>query len=229
MAKHVVLISGAGGALGRACARAFEGAGWQLALLARSSASQAKLQGAHPEAVVLQADLSDEEQAGAAVHDVEARCGRIDALLNLAGGFATGAAQQVGAADLRTMLELNLWTAFNLSRAALPGMLARRSGFILGVAARQALQGGARASAYAASKAGLAAYLKSLQAEVGKEGIGVSVLYPMGAIDTEANRQAMPDKDPASFISRQALAEAALFLATRPANARVPELMVYPD
>ena len=125
------------------------------------------------------------------------------------------------------MFGINFTTAFNATRAALPGMVSRGRGTVLGLGARAALHGGARAAPYAAAKAALTAYFKSLQAELGGAGLGFAVLHPMLAIDTPHNRRAMPQADPGRWLTPQAVAEAAHFLVTRPAQGRVLELELY--
>lgn len=226
-AARVALVTGAGGAVGAAVTARFQREGWRLALVVHGDESRAELEARHPDALVLQADLRDEGEARQAVRAAEEALGGVDALLNLAGGFTTSPAAETGAADLERMFALNFTTAFNATRAALPGMVARGRGAVLGVGARAALQGGARTAPYAAAKAALAAYLKSLQAELGSAGLTFAVLHPMLAIDTPDNRRAMPKADPSGWLSAEAVAEAAYFLVTRPARGRALELELY--
>jgi NAD(P)-dependent dehydrogenase (short-subunit alcohol dehydrogenase family) len=81
---------------------------------------------------------------------------------------------------------------------------------------------------YAASKAAMIAYLKSVAAELEGKGIGVAILYPMAAIDTPGNRKSMPNADPNSWLDPRELAETILHLATRSTRGRVREVKVYP-
>lgn len=221
--SQTVLITGAGGAIAAAAADVFQQAGWRLVLIARRAEPAASLRTRYPESLVLQADLSDEAEAARAIGEA----GTPDALLNIAGGFALQSALNMRQEDLAEQLARNLYTAVNATRAVLPGMVARGSGFILGVAAAAALQGGAKQGAYAAAKAALVAYLKSLQRELAPQGVHVSILYPMGAVDTPANRAAMPTSDPKRWIDARGLAEAMLFLATRPRRGTIHELHVH--
>jgi NADP-dependent 3-hydroxy acid dehydrogenase YdfG len=80
---------------------------------------------------------------------------------------------------------------------------------------------------YAASKAAVAAYLKSLHAELHEDGVRVSTLYPMGVVDTPANREAMPNGDPNTWITPQELAETMIHAATRTAQGHIQALKVY--
>jgi NAD(P)-dependent dehydrogenase (short-subunit alcohol dehydrogenase family) len=224
-ALRTVAITGAAGSLAGSTAEVFARAGWNLGLIARERHLH-ELYERHPSAEVVGSDLADPADAGRALARIEARFGSVDALLNLTGGFAVQSATDVEPADLQAMLDANLSTVVFATRAALRGMLARGQGFVLGVAAAQPLRGGARVPAYAAAKGAVLGYLRSLRSEVEPKGIGVSVLVPMGAIDTPENRAAMPNSDPSRWIDGGELAEAIHFLATRGPRARVNELRV---
>jgi short-subunit dehydrogenase len=129
---------------------------------------------------------------------------------------------------MKLQLTLNLWTVFNSTRAVLPAMLEQASGFILGVGSGAAQQGGAKQGPYAASKAAMIAYLKSVRAELQPKGIGVAILHPMSAIDTPGNRKAMPNGKPEKWLDPRALAETMLHLVSRGARGQIFEVMVYP-
>lgn len=225
--QRVALITGAAGGLGHTVATRFSEAGWRLALLARPR-QLPQLADTFPEAVTVAAELLDAEATQRAVRSAFERTARIDALVHLVGGFAMQAALDLTPAELDDQLDINLRTAVHASQAVLPIMLAQGGGFIAAVSARAAVYGGARMPAYAAAKAALAGYLASLRAELSQRGIGVSVLVPMGAVDTPDNRAAMPDADPDRWIDPGELADALLFLADRGPRGRVAELRVSP-
>lgn len=225
--KGIVAITGAAGAIAGTVAEHFAAAGWRLALLDRPGHPD-RLAERFPEALRLQADLGDPDAVAAAIERIERELGSLDALLNIAGGFSSQSAVDLTPAALTAQLDLNLRTLVHTTSAALPGMLARGRGFVLGVGSAAAVRAAARQPAYAAAKSALVGYLRSLGAEVETRGVGVAILYPMGTVDTPANRRAMPDADPGRWIRREALAEAALFLADRPAGGRVRELQVVP-
>ncbi|HEX7342253.1 MAG TPA: SDR family NAD(P)-dependent oxidoreductase, partial [Rhodanobacteraceae bacterium] len=152
----------------------------------------------------------------------------IDALLNIAGGFDMSGAADTTPAQLEAQLDINLRTAFNATRAMLPHMLESGGGFVLGVGAGQAINGGASCGTYAASKAAMIAWMKSMHAELAPKGIEFAIVYPMGAVDTAGNRAAMPDVDPASWIDPADLAATMLHLVSRGARGQVREARVYP-
>jgi NADP-dependent 3-hydroxy acid dehydrogenase YdfG len=226
--EKVVAITGAGGAVGEKVIEVFKQAGWQLALFAHSEDEQKRLGQTHPDAFVTKADLGRDDEAKRAVAEALEKFNHIDALLNIAGGFALNPALETSSDDLKQQLAINLWTVFNTTRAVLPSMVERGQGFILGVGAGAAVSGGSKLGPYAASKAAMIAYLKSVQAEVSKKGIGVAVVYPMGSIDTPSNRKSRPDADPDTWIDPNELAETMLYLVTRSARGRIHEAMVYP-
>jgi NAD(P)-dependent dehydrogenase (short-subunit alcohol dehydrogenase family) len=223
---RVVAITGAAGAIAGTVARRFETEGWRLALLDLPR-NQAGLRERFPDALAVGADLTEEDDAASAIHAATEHYGRVDALLNVAGGFAMATVTEVTLADLERQLSLNLRTAFNATRAVLPGMLERGEGAVVGVGAGPGLDGGARMSAYGAAKAAVAGFFRSVRAEVEPFGVGVSLLFPMGTVDTPANRRAMPDADPGRWIDPDEIASAMLYLVSRSRRGRVRELLIH--
>ncbi len=228
MSQRTAIITGAGGAIAGHITDAFARAGWKLGLIAYSDAEARRAQEACPGAAVAVANLVDEQATRKAVAELTSALGHVDALLNIAGGFDMSGAAETTMRQLEAQLDINFRTAFNASRAVLPGMLERGKGFILGVGADAALFGGASKGPYAASKAALIAWLKSVHAETATRGVHVAVLYPMGAVDTAGNRKAMPDADPDTWIDPDELAATALHLATRGPRGQITETRVYP-
>lgn len=221
------LVTGAAGALATAVIARLEDAGWRTALVDRGPAES--LQERYPGRLVASADLTDETATRTAVARLDDEAGGIDAVVNLAGGFGVQRAADVTLADLQRQLALNLVTTVLATTAALPGMLERGRGTVVGIAAGQAVDGGARVAAYAASKAGVVAYLRSLDKELAAQGVRAFVVYPMGTLDTPPNRAAMPDADTAGWIDTAALAGAIVHGMTLGPRARLTELQVWPD
>lgn len=221
-----VAITGAAGAIGGTTATVFADAGWDLALIDYGADNHDAMTDAHPNAQVFDCNLLDEE----ATRDVFQTIGTdaaLDAVLAIAGGFAMQTAHEATTADYKRMMDLNLQTLFNTARAALPLLTDRDDSFFCGVSAPAAVNGQARAALYAASKGAVAAYCKSLGAEYRDDGVRVSVLYPMGVVDTAANREAMPDADPQTWIAPTELAQGMLHLATRSPRGHIPALKVH--
>lgn len=227
MSHPIVLVTGAGGALGGAVRARAQRDGARLALIERDAAAIARHRAAGDWALAV--DLRDEAAVAAAVASAEREVGPLDALLLLAGGFATAPAAETDLAALRQQFDLNLATAATVVRAALPAMLARGRGAIVGVGAGQARRGGAKAAAYAAAKAALAAYLRAVDEETARRGVRTTTVFPMGTLDTPANRAAMPDADPAGWIDPARLADVLWLAARLGPRARLRELEVHPD
>ena len=225
--RNVVLITGAGGAIGTVVAQRFSEAGWPLALLDYGEDSTGPLRERFPEAHVASADLTDETAARDAIKAVEEDVGPIGAALNIAGGFAMQPATEAMDDDRAKMHQLNFVTLFNTTRALLPPMKERGEGIVLGVSAAAAIDGAPQAALYAASKASVAAYLKSLHAELRDDGVRATVVYPMGVVDTPANRDAMPDADPSTWIDRGEIADHMLHVATRSPQGHLRELQIF--
>ncbi len=225
--RNVVLITGAGGAIGSVVAQRFDDAGWPLALLDYGEDNVRRLHDQFPDAHIASVDLTDEGAARDAIDTVEEEAAPIGTVLNIAGGFSMQPAPTATDDDRAKMHQLNFATLFNATRAVLPPMQERGAGLVLGVSAAAALDGAPQAALYAASKASVAAYLKSLHAELRGDGIRTTVIYPMGVVDTPANRNAMPGADPQTWIDRSEIADHMLHVATRSPQGHVRELQIF--
>ena len=220
---RVVIVTGAAGNLGRAVARAFQAAGARLVLVDRAADRLPRL---FPELadsphhfLATSVDLTDAEAVEAMVAEVMQRFGRIDVLINTAGGWRGG--QAVHETELDTwsfLFDLNVRTAVIASRAVVPHMLAQGRGRIVNVAARAGVAGTARNGAYSAAKSGVIRLTESMAAELKKQGLNVNCVLP-STIDTEQNRAAMPKADPSRWVEPEAIADVILFLASDAARA----------
>lgn len=237
----LAFITGAGGGLAPAVARAFVAAGYRLALVTRPGKEAdveglvAELEAAANEAAgargvvsVFGIDLASPDGSRAGFEAVEAELGPATALLNLAGGFAMGGPHTHGPDLLERMLTINLRTAVNSTAALLPSMLKRGAGFVVAIGANAVLAPAPGMTAYAAAKGALATYQRSLAAEVGAKGVSAALLIPAGAIDTPGNRASMPNADHTRWLKPTALAEALLYLCGTEPQGRVHELVLTP-
>jgi len=221
-----VAITGAAGAIGSVTAEVFSDAGWNLVLLDYGDENRATLETSFPDALVFDCDLTDEVNT----HEVFRSIGEetpLDAVLGIAGGFSMQPAAEATMDDYRQMVHMNFQTLFNTARAAWPVLTEQDRSFLLGVSAPAALEGQAGAALYGASKGAVAGYVKSLDREGREDGLRASVLYPMGVVDTPANREAMPDADPETWIAPRELADTMLHLATRSPRGHVREMKVH--
>lgn len=212
--QKVTIISGANGGLGTTVSQVFHQAGARVVLVGtqeervRPLAETLGLERALP----VGANLNDPAEAEGVVKAALERFNRVDILLNLAGGFAGGSpVSDSSEAELKSMLEINLFTAYYLSRAAVKPMIAQKWGRIVNVGSRDALQGRANYSAYAISKAGVLRLTEAMAAEVKPYNIAVNAILP-GAIDTEANRKSMANVDVSKLVKPATIAETLMFL-----------------
>jgi len=222
-----VAITGAAGAIGSVTAEVFDDAGWDLALIDVGDENRATLETSFPDAQVFDTDLTAEDATMETFADLWDEQEALDAVLAIAGGFAMQKAVESTTDDYAHMMDLNFRTLFNTARAAVPLLTRADQSVLLGVSAPAALEGQANAALYGASKGAVAAYVKSLEAEEQSAGLRTTVLYPMGVVDTPANREAMPDADPSGWVAPRELADAMLHLATRSPRGHVPELKVH--
>jgi len=214
MKGKVVLVTGALGALGRVVAEAAIARGAKVAGVDHAP-SNAPAAPDHLEFGGV--DLSDPAQARRAIDAAVTHFGKLDALINIAGGFAFETVADGEEKTWQRMYALNVLTALNASRAALAHLAVSGSGRIINVGAMGALQAGAGMGAYAASKAGVHRLTEALAAEW-KGKITVNAVLP-STIDTEANRASMPKADFSKWVRPQELAEVILFLASDAASA----------
>jgi NAD(P)-dependent dehydrogenase (short-subunit alcohol dehydrogenase family) len=214
MDGKVVIVTGASGALGKVVAEAALGRGARVAGIDHAP-SQIATTADRIEFGGL--DLSDAAQAKKAVDAVAMHFGRLDALINIAGGFAFETIAEAEPKTWQRMYALNVLTALNASRAALPHLAVSGAGRIVNIGAIGALQAGSGMGAYAASKAGVHRLTEALAAEY-KGKITVNAVLP-STIDTPANRASMPTADFKKWVTPQELAEVILFLASDAAGA----------
>ena len=220
---RIVVVTGAAGNLGSAVAKAFEAAGAKLVLVDQKPGRLPhlfpELAGSGDHYLATSVDLTDEAAVQEMVKEARERFGRIDVLVNVAGGYWAGTpVHQTPLDKWDFMLNLNARTAFIASSAVIPAMLEQGMGKIINVGSRAALQGGAKAAAYSASKSVVMRLTESMSAELKKSGINVNCVLPC-TIDTPQNREAMPRADTSRWVPPEALADVILFLASDAARA----------
>jgi NAD(P)-dependent dehydrogenase (short-subunit alcohol dehydrogenase family) len=145
--------------------------------------------------------------------------GRLDALCNIAGGFAMGTpVHATAAADWQKMQDINVGTLLNAVRAAVPAMLAGGGGKIVNVGAGAGQKGVAQMGAYSASKSAVIRITEAMAGELREQNINVNCVLP-SIIDTPPNRAAMPDADPKKWVAPGDLAAVITFLCSEQARA----------
>lgn len=220
-AEKVVVVTGAGGALGRVVARAFLDAGARVVAVDRHEET---LISAFPGVVkarlaMTSADLNDADSVARMVAAAIRSFGRVDVLANIAGGFAMGKrVHEADPSDWDDMLDMNARTVFLACRAVLPQMLKQGGGCIVNVGARAAFEAKGRMAPYIASKMAVVRLTEVLSREYREDNININCVLP-GTLDTPRNRADMPQADFSKWVPPQALADVILFLASEAGRA----------
>ena len=189
----VVWITGASSGIGEALALELAGRGAQLVLSARRETELQRVKSGCPrsnEHLVLPLDLADADALEPATAKVLEHFGRIDILINNGGISQRGTAVETQLDVDRRIMEVNYMGTVGLTKAVLPGMLARRSGQIVVISSLMGKIGTPMRSAYAASKHALQGFFDCLRAEVHDQGINVCVISP-GYVKTDVTRNAL--------------------------------------
>jgi 2-dehydro-3-deoxy-D-gluconate 5-dehydrogenase len=189
---HVAVVTGAGGGIGSAAAVTLAEAGADLALVGRNVAklkeTAARVAGVGREALVVEADVTDEAAVEAARDAVIAKFGRADILFNNAGITSPKLLADMSLDEWRLINEVNLTGAFLCSRAFAKPMVEKRRGRIINMGSILSGRGMATRTAYCATKAGLANFGAALAFELGPHGITVNTIGAT-VIVTDLNRE----------------------------------------
>lgn len=203
LAEKVALITGATRGIGRAIALAYAQQGAKVAFTYRSSVEkaqtlEAELKAHGTDAKGYQTDASDFDAVQAMIDDVMQTFGRIDIIVNNAGITQDNLLLRMKPEQWDKVMHTNLNSIFYTTKAALKPMLKQRSGSFINISSVVGIQGNAGQANYAASKAGMIGFTKSLAREIGSRGIRANVVAP-GFIATEMTAE-LPEKDLATWL-----------------------------
>jgi NAD(P)-dependent dehydrogenase (short-subunit alcohol dehydrogenase family) len=215
---RVFAITGAFGVLGSAVALAAAAKGARLGLIDYVKDPRPGLPSGSDVFVLAGVDLTEPEAAKAAIDAVAEQYGQLDALLNIAGGFIWEKVEGGAADTFRHLYRINVETAANAARAAIPHLKRSKAGRIVNVGANGAVKAPAGMAAYAAAKAGVHRLTEALAEELKADGVTVNAVLP-SIIDTPTNRADMPKADFAAWVKPEDLAAVMLFLASEEAGA----------
>jgi len=219
---RTAFITGSTRGIGLATARALHAAGAKVAIVGRElERARAVAEELGDRAVPLACDVAHADQVDAAIAGAERALGPIDVLVNNAGLARDNILLRLTEADWDAVLDANLKGAFHTTRAVIKGMMKRRSGRIINISSIVGIIGNKGQANYAASKAGLIGFTKSIAKEYASRGVLANCIAP-GFIETDMTR-ALPDEARASLLEDIALgrlgrpedvAGAVLFLAS---------------
>lgn len=201
----VALVTGGSGGIGSAVCRELAEQGFAILIHYIGDSSPAdqlveELSAAGAVAEIYMADVSQEAQVEAMFTEIMSRHGRIDVVVNNAGITRDGLVLRMKLEDWQMVLDVNLTGAFLVSRSAAKVMLKQRSGKIINVSSVVGIGGNAGQANYAASKAGLIGFTKSLAKELATRGITCNAVAP-GFIET-AMTAGLPEEARQTFLSR---------------------------
>ncbi len=225
LSEASVLVTGGTRGIGRAIVERFAEAGANVAFTYRSSVDQAdtivdELDEQGTEALALQGDVADFDVAQSHVESVVDQWGALDVLVNNAGITRDGLLLRLQEEDWDSVLDTNLKGVFNFSKAAYRPMMRQQSGSIINISSVVGTNGNAGQTNYAASKAGIVGFSKSLAKELGSRNVTVNVVAP-GYVQTdmtadldEETHEAILDAVPLDRLAQpREIAESVLFLA----------------
>jgi len=212
-----IAVTGASGALGTAIVKAVRAAGAAVAAIDRHSAAE-ELRSLPGVELLGGFDLGNPQDAANAIRDAAARLGGLDGLVNVAGTFRWETIEAGSAETWDLLYRVNLATAVNASRAAIPLLSNSGAGRVVSIGAAGALKASAGMGAYAASKAGVIKLTEALAEETKARNITVNAILP-SIIDTPANRADMPKANFENWVRAEQIADLVVFLLSDRASA----------
>lgn len=230
LADQVILVTGASRGIGAEIAVACAEAGADVAIgyvedEDGAAATVAKVESRGRRAAAFSGDVSDSGEVDAMVAAVTAQFGRIDGLVNNAGVMPESRVEEMSVDEWKRVIDVDLTGAFLCSQAVLTGMLARGSGSIVMISSRLGQIGFAGVAHYAAAKAGLIGFAKSLAKEVGPRGVRVNTVAPgvtitemtTDVVEGEVGRKRLAELPAGRFARADEVAASVVFLLTEAA------------
>jgi NAD(P)-dependent dehydrogenase (short-subunit alcohol dehydrogenase family) len=215
LTDQVALVTGGGAGIGRGCAIALARCGADVVIAdidpQRAEQAKALVEAEGRRAVVATTDVMDSDQVRAAIAAADESFGRLDILINNAGGVTSRLFLDQSERSWRRHIEINLVSAFAACAAAVPLMIrGGRGGSVVNVASIEAFRAAPTFAVYAACKAGLVSFTKTLAMEVAEQGVRVNCITPDMTITPGNHGQRSGPVDPDTFDRRSPEQQAAL-------------------
>ena len=224
-----VVIAGCGPGLGDALARAFAGAGYKVAMLARDGDRLARQAQADPDRLMpVACDVTDPGAVAAAFARAESDLGPVAAAVFNAGAYRPGGVRDISPEDFEACWRVGAFAGFLVGQEAARTMLPRSRGSILFTGATASLRGGGKFMNLASPKFALRAVAQSMARELGPEGIHVAHVIVDGQIHAERYANLQAERGPDSMLEPQALADLYLHLHHQPRSVWTHEMDARP-
>lgn len=213
--NKIVLVTGGTGALGSSITKAFAESNATVISSYISDREKGQAQKENKSTVQLvKVNITKEEEVLKLVSSIIDQYSRIDILVNVVGAYIGGkSVHELDEEEWDLMMNLNLKSAFLISKHVIRQMLSSKYGKIIHVSSKNGLHSEGYDSAYSASKSGLIRLVESLSKETKESNINVNCIMP-STIDTQANRKAMPNEDFNKWVKPENLANVVLFLSS---------------
>jgi len=229
---QVAVVTGAGRGIGRAAAMALSSAGADVVLAARSAEGLREtaeiVRAAGRRALVVPTDVTDRSAVLRMADAALTELGRVDVLVNVAGGWAGRAPfVEMDVEEIARMADVDVKGTFFVTHALLPTMIRQGRGTIVGIGAVEVVPGREEVVAYAAVKSALVAFHRGLREEVRRHGVRVGIVYPgLTANDLEYSPplEALPNENGRPRLALRDVAEAILYIASAPPYAAVEDI-----
>lgn len=228
MAQKTCIITGIGPGLGGAYARRFTAGGYRVALLGRTQSKLAGFAADLPGSLPVICDVADAQSVRTAFARVRAELGEASVVVHNAGSGVFKGFLDTTAEELQSSLDVNIGGLFHVAKEALPAMVSGDGGALIVTGATASWRGSARTAAFAAAKGGQRWLAQALAKEFAPQGVHVSYIVIDGLVDMPRTRAWMPDRGPEAFVSPDAVADMAWYLAHQPPGSWTFELDARP-